>query len=125
LAGMLKHASLVMIFSDLLGDQEEILKMLYRLRHAGHDIILFHILDEAEVNFPFHGRVELEDPENLQRLTGDADALKRDYQDALEEFRSRFRTECAGARIDYVELDTSIPFDKALLKYLISRSARR
>ena len=125
LAGMLRHASLVMIFSDLLGDQDAILKTLYRLRHAGHDVILFHVLDEAEVQFPFHGQVELEDPETHFRLTGNADALQKDYIAALEEYRARFRRECSSTRIDYVELDTSIPFDKALLGYLLARSQRR
>lgn len=124
-AGMLKRASLVMVFSDLLGDQEEILRALYRLRHAGHDVILFHILDEAEVSFPFHGQVEFEDPEDARRLTADADGLRRDYLEALEEFRETFRRECSHAGVDYVELDTGVAFDKALLEYLISRSQRR
>ncbi|MGO8690537.1 MAG: DUF58 domain-containing protein, partial [Thermoguttaceae bacterium] len=62
-AAMLRHASLVMIFSDLLGEPTPILEALYRLRHGGHDVILFHVLDEAEVNFPFDGMVELEEPE--------------------------------------------------------------
>ena len=59
IAAMLRHASLVMIFSDLLGDPEPILQSLHRLRHGGHDVILFHVLDEAEVRFPLrrHGRV--------------------------------------------------------------------
>lgn len=125
LAGMLKRSSLIMIFSDLLDDQDEILKMLSRLRHAGHDLILFHVLDEAEVHFPFHGEVELEDPENQQRLSGNADALKKDYLEALEQYREKFRSECSRAKIDYIELDTGIPFDKALLEYLISRSKKR
>ncbi len=56
-AGMLKKASLVMVFSDLLGDEDELLKALWRLRHAGHDVILFHVLDRAEVEFPFRGSV--------------------------------------------------------------------
>ncbi|MDO5552884.1 MAG: DUF58 domain-containing protein [Planctomycetia bacterium] len=121
LAGMLNHASLVMIFSDLLGDPDEIMKVLYQLRHAGHDVILFHILDEAEVHFPFHGRVELEDPESGQKITTNADALAADYVAAVEEFRDSFRRQCSHARIDYVELDTSIPYDKALLGYLQAR----
>ncbi|MDO5581183.1 MAG: DUF58 domain-containing protein [Planctomycetia bacterium] len=125
LAGMLKRSSLIMIFSDLLDDQDEILKMLSRLRHAGHDLILFHVLDEAEVHFPFHGEVELEDPESAQRLSGNADALKKDYQEALEQYREKFRAECSRTKIDYIELDTGIPFDKALLEYLISRSKKR
>ena len=62
-AAMLRHASLVMVFSDLLAEPEPILAALYRLRHGGHDVILFHILDEAEVHFPFDGMVEFEEPE--------------------------------------------------------------
>jgi uncharacterized protein (DUF58 family) len=51
-AAMLRHASLLMIFSDLLAEPGPILESLYRLRHGGHDVILFHVLDEAEVHFP-------------------------------------------------------------------------
>ena len=69
LAAMLKHASLVMVFSDLLAEPEPIIAALRRLRHGGHDVILFHILDEAEVAFPFSGLVELEEPET-QRAAG-------------------------------------------------------
>src|SRR5688572_28847366 len=60
IAAMLRHKSLVMLFSDLLADPEPVFAVLRRLRHAGHDVILFHILDEAEVRFPFSGVVELE-----------------------------------------------------------------
>ncbi len=123
--GMLKRESLVMVFSDLLGEQDEILKILARLRHAGHDIILFHILDEAEVRFPFTGEVEFVDPETGQKIVGNADDIKSDYLKTLEDFRFRFRSECSREKIDYVELDTGIPFDKALMEYLASRSKKR
>ncbi len=123
-AAMLRHASLVMIFSDLLAEPEPVLEALYRLRHAGHDVILFHVLDEAEVQFPFDGMVELEDPENKRRLSLDAKAFRRDYLAELEAFRETYRRECFHARIDYVPLDTSMQFDKALTEYLASRSAR-
>jgi uncharacterized protein (DUF58 family) len=125
LAALLKRQSLVMLFSDLLGDADEILKALHRLRHAGHDVILFHVLDEAETQFPFHGRVELIDPESGEKIPGNADGLKKGYLDALEEFRGKFRKECAKSRIDYVELDTSVQFDKALIEYLSRRSKTR
>lgn len=124
-AATLRHASLVMVFSDLLGDEEATFRALYRLRHAGHDVILFHILDEAEVAFPFHGQVEFEDPETGRTLTADADAMRRGYLDELETFRDSFRRRCSRSQIDYVELDTGIPFDKGLTEYLISRSNRK
>jgi uncharacterized protein (DUF58 family) len=125
LAAMLKRQSMIMVFSDLLGDADEILKSLHRLRHSGHDVILFHVLDEAETQFPFHGRVELVNPESDEKISGNAETLKRGYLDALEEFRNRFRHDCSKTRIDYVELDTSVQFDKALIEYLTRRSGRR
>ena len=123
-AALLRHASLVMLFSDLLAEPEPVLEALYRLRHAGHDVILFHVLDEAEVRFPFEGMVELEEPERHDRVALDADGFRRDYLNEVEAFRALYRRECYQARIDYVPLDTSMPFDKALLEYLASRSAR-
>ena len=124
LAAMLRHASLVMIFSDLLSEPDEIMRALHRLRHAGHDVILFHILDEAEVRFPFAGNVELYEPETGDRVQGNAEAFRGDYLDELQQFRQRFRHECATAMIDYVPLDTAMQFDKALIEYLQRRSVR-
>ncbi len=123
-AALLKHRSLLMIFSDLLADPGPVLQALMQLRHAGHDVILFHVLDEAEVRFPFHGMVEMVDPETGDKLAVDADGMRDDYLSELESFRLHYKEKCSRARIDYVELDTSMPFDKALLEYLLMRQAR-
>lgn len=124
IAAMLRHASLVMIFSDLLAEPEPIFQALHRLRHRGHDVILFHVLDEAEARFPFEGMVELEEPESGERLTLDADNFRRDYLAEIEAFREAYRRECFQSGIDYVPLDTSMQFDKALAGYLAGRKAR-
>ncbi len=124
LAAMLKHRSLIMLFSDLLAEPEPVLQALRRVRHAGHDVILFHVLDEAEVAFPFEGMVELEDPESEDRIRVDATGFRADYQREVEDFREMYREQCFKIGIDYVELDTSMQFDKALLEYLLSRQAR-
>src|SRR6185295_16117057 len=124
IAAMLKHRSLVMIFSDLLADPEPVMQSLHRLRHGGHDVILFHILDEAEVKFPFDGMLELEEPETEERLQVDADHFRRDYLEEVDAFCKRYRRDCFQSGIDYVGLDTSMQFDKALLEYLLSRRAR-
>ena len=87
-------------------------------------MILFHVLDEAEVRFPFAGMVELTEPEAGDRLVIDADAARRGYVDAVREFRDDYRTTCVKAGIDYVPLDTSMQFDKALMGYLLSRRNR-
>jgi uncharacterized protein (DUF58 family) len=124
LAAMLRHRSLVMIFSDLLTDTEPVIQSLRRLRHRGHDVILFHILDEAEVKFPFSGMVELEDPESHSKLEVDADFSRKDYLEQMNAFRDEFREESFRSGIDYVPLDTSMQFDKALMEYLLARRGR-
>jgi hypothetical protein len=123
-AAMLRHRSLVMVFSDLLADPEPIRESLLRLRHRGHDVILFHVLDEAEVRFPFEGVVEFTEPEAQDRLVIDADAARRGYVSAVESFREEYRKFCFHAGIDYAPLDTSMQFDRALMEYLVSRRNR-
>ncbi|MEZ6115125.1 MAG: DUF58 domain-containing protein [Pirellulaceae bacterium] len=125
IAAMLRHSSLVMIFSDLLAEPDTVLQALRQLRHGGHDVILFHILDEAEVAFPFDGLYEFEEPESHDRMEIDATAMKDDYLQELNAFRERYQAECFQSGIDYVPLDTSMQFDKALMEYLLTRRSRR
>ena len=124
LAAMLRHHSLIMIFSDLLEDTEQTIDGLRRLRHGGHDVILFHILDEAEVTFPFTDLMELEDPESKEKLQVDGAAYQQEYIAEVTAYRDALQKECIQSGIDYIPLDTSMPFDKALLEYLLSRQAR-
>jgi uncharacterized protein (DUF58 family) len=124
IAAMLRHRSLVMVFSDLLAEVGPVLRSLRQLRHGGHDLILFHILDEAEVRFPFDGLTEFEDPETGQRLEVEAAGIRREYRDEVDRFREEYRRECLRSNIDYVPLDTSMQFDKALMEYLVNRRAR-
>ena len=123
-AAMLRHRSLVMVFSDLLVDPAPVKDALLRLRHRGHDVILFHVLDEAEVTFPFAGLVEFSEPEVRDKLVVDADAARKAYVDAVRAFRDDYKRTCVQAGVDYVPLDTSMQFDKALMEYLISRRNR-
>ncbi len=123
-AAMLRSKSLVMIFSDLLTDPQPVLESLHHLRHRGNEIILFHILDEAEVHFPFEGVIEFQDVEDEQKLTLDARNMREDYLKSLAEFQEFYRSECAKANIDYVPIDTSVNFDRALMGYLLQRRKR-
>lgn len=121
---LVRHKSLLMIFSDLIADTEPIIDALRQVRFAGHDVILFHVMDEAEVKFPFSGTVDLEDPETDQKMRVDAQGIRNDYLDVLNSMRDKYREECLSMGADYVALDTSMRFDKALLEYLSQRQAR-
>ncbi|MEY4568186.1 MAG: hypothetical protein RLY14_3156 [Planctomycetota bacterium] len=124
LAAMARHRSLIMIFSDILGEVPEALAAFRQLRFSGHDVIVFHVLDEAEVTFPFTGRVLLEDPESGQSMPVDADVVRKQYREEVEAFRQQLKTGCAESRIDYVPIDTGMPYDKALMEYLLKRRNR-
>lgn len=123
-AAMVKHKSLVMLFSDLLTEAGPVIDAIRMLRFAGHDVIVFHVLDEAEIHFPFDGMCDLKDPETDQNLLVDAAGIRSDYLDALSELRSHYRRECLATGADFVELDTSMRFDTALVEYLSQRKAR-
>lgn len=87
-------------------------------------MILFHILDEAEARFPFDGMIEFEEPESNTRLAIDASSYRGDYLREVNAFCDRYRRECSKCGVDYVGLDTSMQFDKALMEYLVSRQSR-
>lgn len=123
-AAMLRQHSLVMVFSDLLEDPDKVLAALGRLRHSGHDVIMFHVMDEAEVHFPYDGPVQFQDPESGESVSVDASGFRQDYLDQVEQFRAQYREGCNNLRVDYVPLDTSMPFDAALTEYLQQRQAR-
>ena len=124
IASMIRHRSLMMLMSDLLADQDEIIDAIRMLRFRGHDVIVFHILDEAEVTFPFTGSVDLLEPETNDHEIVDAAGIRAEYLQAVSDLRERFRTTCQAVGADYVPLDTSMPFDKALVEYLSQRQAR-
>ncbi len=121
---MIRQKSLFMLFSDLLVEPEPVLDAIRMLRFAGHDVIIFHILDEAEVTFPFDGMCDLREPESGRNLLIDAAGVRSDYLRALKELRDQYRKECLKIGADFVPLDTSMRFDRALVEYLSQRKAR-
>jgi len=119
------HRGVIVLLSDLLTDRAETLQALHHVRFRGHDLIVMHILDVAEVRFPFDGAIRLEDPETGAALEVEADGVRADYVKALADWRSELQGQIAVLKGDYVPLDTSMKFDKALVEFLLQRSRRR
>jgi len=119
------HRGLIVLISDLLTDTQATLTALHQTRFRGHDLIVMHVLDAAETTFPFEGSVRLEDPETGQSLVADAASVRDRYAAAIASWREELRDQIAGLRADYVPLDTSMPFDKALVEFLVQRRHRR
>ena len=123
-AARLKKRSLVILISDMLGDQESIIKGLHHLKHGGHDIIIFQIFDHAEANFDFDGQYFFTDPETNQQLKSDSSAVKKAYLNEIQEFIETYKNQCNAIRADFVPVVNSMTFDKALIEYLAQRSNR-
>ena len=125
LAERLRQKSLVMILSDLFDSERSgLMRGLKQLRHRGHDVIVFHVLDDAEINFPFERMTMFEGLEQMPELLADPRSLREAYLAEIKEFRDTVRKGCLGQRVDYVELVNNEPLDVALSSYIAARAAR-
>lgn len=114
---------LVIIFSDLLCDREPLFRGLDMLRHNRHDILVFHVLDEEEITFPFAGTTKFEGMEEVQEILCDPRALRDGYLEALQEYLVEVRRGCARRGIDYQLVHTREYLDAILSKFLHYREA--
>lgn len=118
-AGKMKRRGLVILVSDLLDEPEEIFKGLRLFRFKGNDVIVFHLLDVAEMDLPFDGNLIFEDIEEVNlKVTADPQAIRSAYRNVVEEYIARFRKECSASSIDYQLISTATPLDHALVSYL-------
>ena len=125
LADTLTKRGLVILISDLFDDPARIVKGLKHVRHRGCDVLVFHVLDRAELTFPFDRPVRFRDLEDSTELVTNPARVRESYLSAINGFIDTYRRDLGAAGIDYQVLDTSQPLDKALLTYLSTRSRRR
>ena len=116
---------MVAIFSDFLVDREPLIKGLEMLKHRRQDVMVFHILDDDEMNFPFGGMTRFEGMEQLPDLLCDPKSLRAGYLEALEEYLVEVRRGCSRLGIDYTLVRTSDYLDAILSKFLHQRMALR
>lgn len=112
---------MMVIVSDLLTDVPLLLKGLRLLRQRGHDVMVFHIMDDDELDFPFDGPTRFEGLETIDALNCNPRALREGYLEAVGEFLEDVRRGCAGSTIDYALIRTSEPLDAVLARYLSNR----
>jgi uncharacterized protein (DUF58 family) len=124
LAERFKKRGVVVVLSDLFDDPARIVTGLKHFRHRRHEVIVFHILDPAELDFPFRSTTLFKGMEGMADILTDPHALKRAYQDELGLFLSEIEKGCRMVDIDYVPLRTDQSLDVSLSSYLASRSAR-
>ena len=119
-ATAIPRRGLIVIISDLLG-VDKLLEGLRLLRQRGHDVALFHVLHDDELDFEFSGATRFEGLEVDDFLNCNPRALREGYLEALNEFLTKTKRACGRLQIDYMQVRTSEPLDAVLAKFLASR----
>ena len=121
LAERFHRRGMVIIISDLFDDPQRILAGLKHFRHKRHEVIVFHVLDPFEREFPFDQLTLFKGMEQFPQIFAEPRSLKNDYLEALREHSSILQRGCRQNRIDFVPLTTTDPLDVALSSYLAMR----
>lgn len=124
LADRLNKRGVVVILSDLFDDVSRVMAGLKHLRHRRHEVIVFHVLDPAELDFPFRDTTLFKGLEGLPEVLTDPHALRRAYQKEIGDYLEEMKKGCRMINIDYVPLRTDQPLDGALSSYLSARASR-
>lgn len=121
LAERLKQRGLIIVISDLLDDPEQVSTALRHFVAKRHQVIVFHLMDPAELTFPFDRQARFVDLETGTQTVTDPRQIRSAYLEALETFMHTYRQRCGDAGMEYIPVDTSQRYDQMLVQYLAAR----
>jgi len=124
LAERLRKRGIVIILSDLFDNVESMMAGLKHFRHRRHEVVIFHVLDPAELDFPFRNTTLFKGLEQLPDVLTDPRALREAYLEEFGKFLQAVKRGCRTQHIDYVQLRTDQSLEIALTSYLASRMNR-
>jgi uncharacterized protein (DUF58 family) len=120
-AERIRRRGLVVVISDLLDNPDEVIAALKHFRHKKNEVIVMQVLDPLERSFGFSGDAEFRDMETSDRMVSQPWQIRRAYSAAVNAFLEHYKRKCRENFIDYVLLDTTTPYDTALIQYLHKR----
>ncbi|TWU11055.1 DUF58 domain-containing protein [Allorhodopirellula heiligendammensis] len=121
-AAVARHRGIVIVLSDMVDDVAGIQRGLQQLRHRGHEVVLFHILDPFERYLAKQGRVRVLDMEGSADVTTDVESIRGDYLHRIEQWCDELEDVCRHQGVDRLELTTDQPPTGALVDYLVRRT---
>jgi uncharacterized protein (DUF58 family) len=125
IAESIPRRGLVALISDLFAPVEEIAAGLQAFALRGHDLLVFHVLDETELSFPFEGNTLFHGLEEYPDLLADPRALREGYLEALHAYLGKVEKTCSLLGIDYLRTHTAEPLDAAIVSVISARSRTR
>jgi hypothetical protein len=111
----------VLLISDLYEEPDAVLAALSNVRGRGNDMIVFHLLDRNEIEFPFSDATNFVDLETGEKMPVIPEYLRVQYREVVAEHTATLARRLQEQRVDYARFDTSKPLDKALFTYLLAR----
>ena len=121
LAERLHKRGIVLILSDLFDDVDAMMAGLKHLRYRRHDVVVFHILDPAELDFPFRSTTMFRGLEEMPQVLAEPRGVRKAYLNEMNRFLQAVKQGCRNRRIDYVQMRTDQPLDLALSTFLSTR----
>jgi uncharacterized protein (DUF58 family) len=122
LANRFKKRCLIVLISDLYDKPEDVIRSLHHFRHRRHEVIVFQVMDKAEIEFPFRDVISFYDLETNERLQIDPAYVRDEYRKQMRGFLDGYRKACAESQIDYVLAETTTPYDFMLSRYVAKRN---
>jgi uncharacterized protein (DUF58 family) len=124
LAERLTKRGVVVVLSDFFDDVNSLVAGLKHFRHRRHDVVLWHVLDPAEIDFNFTGPTQFKGLEDLPEVQADPQVIRRAYLKEFAAYRQSLEQACRAQQIDYVLMRTDQPLDVALTSFLAMRGRR-
>lgn len=112
---------LVLVFSDMLGADDEVLNLLRVLRSRRYEIVVFHAVDPAEVEFPYEGMSRFQGMEGEGELLVDPDDVRMRYLARIREHLAHVESSCQEGDVGYVRFLTTEPIEAVALRFLLQR----
>jgi hypothetical protein len=124
LAEFFGRRGVLVVISDFYEDPEAIVDAVTPLRFRGNDLIVFHVLDPAELDFGFNDAQAFEDLESGEQMPVVPQSLRAEYQSLVKAHTDALQQKFSEVRVDYTLLNTSQPLDHALFRYLNGRARK-
>ena len=121
IAERIKRRGLVVVLSDFFDEPDQVISALKHFRHNQNEVLAMQILDPMERSFNFGTDATFRDMETGEEMVTQPYQIRKAYAEAMQEFTERIKRECRQHNIDYLLLDTSVPYDVALVEYLNKR----
>lgn len=121
IAESINRRALVIILSDLIEDQEAMIKAFAHFRKNMHEVIVFHVMDPMELSLNLKRAGEFEDMETGEKVIADPRAIDKEYKDAIGEFLEKYRKACSEMRVDYRLVSTDESIETLVRAYLSER----